>query len=41
MSGVKLVVMYPRPKDIEAFEELYQEEHVPMAVNKLVGKRSL
>ena len=30
MAGVKLVVMYPRPKDIEAFEKLYQEEHVPM-----------
>jgi hypothetical protein len=38
MAGVKLVVMYPRPKDIEAFEKLYQEEHVPMAVDKLVGK---
>src|SRR3979409_2280705 len=38
MAGVKLVGMYPRPKDIEAFEKLYQEEHVPMAVDKLVGK---
>ncbi len=38
MAGVKLVVMYPRPKDIEVFEKLYQEEHVPMAVDKLVGK---
>lgn len=38
MSGVKLVVMYPRPKDIDAFEKLYQSEHVPMAVEKLKGK---
>ena len=38
MSDVKLIVMYPRPKDIEAFEKLYQEEHVPMAVEKLSGK---
>ncbi len=38
MSEVKLIVMYPRPKDIEVFEKLYQEEHVPMAVEKLSGK---
>lgn len=38
MAGVKLVVMYPRPKDIDAFEKLYQSEHVPMAVEKLKGK---
>jgi uncharacterized protein (TIGR02118 family) len=30
--------MYPRPKDIDAFEKLYQNEHVPMAVEKLKGK---
>jgi uncharacterized protein (TIGR02118 family) len=38
MAGVKLVVMYPRPKDIDAFEKVYQSEHVPMAVEKLKGK---
>ncbi len=38
MSEVKFIVMYPRPKDIEVFEKLYQEEHVPMAVEKLAGK---
>jgi len=38
MADVKLVVIYPRPKDIEVFEKLYQEEHVPMAVEKLSGK---
>ena len=38
MAGVKLIVMYPRPKDIEAFEKVYQKEHVPMAVEKLKGK---
>lgn len=38
MAGVKLVVMYPRPKDIEAFEKVYQSEHVPMAVKNLAGK---
>lgn len=41
MSDVKLVVIYPRPKDIEAFEKLYQDEHVPMAVEKLSGKTKL
>ncbi|MGH8534199.1 MAG: EthD family reductase [Gammaproteobacteria bacterium] len=38
MAGVKLIVMYPRPLDIAAFEKLYQEAHVPMAVEKLSGK---
>lgn len=41
MPGVKLVVMYPRPKDVEAFEKLYKTEHVPMAVEKLAGKTKL
>lgn len=38
MAGVKFMVMYPRPTDIEAFEKVYQDEHVPMAVEKLAGK---
>jgi uncharacterized protein (TIGR02118 family) len=41
MAGVKLVVMYPRPKDVDAFEKVYQAEHVPMAVQKLGGKTKL
>jgi uncharacterized protein (TIGR02118 family) len=39
MAGVKLIVIYPRPKDVEAFEQVYQKEHVPMAVEKLAGKK--
>ena len=38
MAEVKIVVIYPRPTDVEAFEKLYWEEHVPMAVEKLAGK---
>jgi uncharacterized protein (TIGR02118 family) len=38
MAGVKLIVMYPTPKDVAAFERVYQDEHVPMAVKKLAGK---
>ena len=38
MAGTKLVVIYPRPKDIQAFEKLYQDQHIPMAVEKLAGK---
>jgi len=38
MAGVKFMVIYPRPKDIEAFEKVYQEKHVPMAVEKMIGK---
>ncbi len=38
MAGAKFVVIYPTPTDLEAFEKVYQEEHVPMAVEKLPGK---
>jgi len=38
---VKLVVIYPRPKDIRAFETIYNRDHVPMAVEKLAGKTKL
>jgi len=38
---VKLVVIYPRPKDIQAFETVYHRDHVPMAVAKLAGKTKL
>ena len=41
MAAVKLMVMYPTPKDVPAFERLYQDEHVPMAVKKLAGKTKL
>lgn len=38
---VKLVVIYPCPDDIEAFETVYKRDHVPMAVAKLGGKSKL
>ena len=38
---VKLVVIYPRPNDIEAFETAYNRDHVPMAVAKLAGKTKI
>jgi uncharacterized protein (TIGR02118 family) len=38
---VKLVVIYPRPKDIQAFETVYKRDHAPMAVAKLAGKTKL
>lgn len=41
MAGVKLVVIYPRPTDIDAFEKRYQKEHVPMAVERLAGKTKI
>ena len=39
--AVKLIVMYPRPKDIQAFETAYKNEHVPMAVEKLTNKTKI
>lgn len=38
MPAVKLVVMYPVPKDAQAFERLYQDEHVPLVTKDIAGK---
>ena len=38
MSTAKLVVICPIPTDLERFERLYLEQHVPMAVDRLAGK---
>ena len=41
MAGVKLIVAYPQPTDTEAFENVYTEEHVPLAIAKLDGKTKI
>jgi uncharacterized protein (TIGR02118 family) len=41
LGNVKLVVKYPRPKEVDAFEKVYQNEHVPLAVAKLAGKTKI
>src|SRR5215831_21360429 len=41
MAGVKLVVIYPRPKDVDAFEKVYRNEHVPLAIAKLATKTKI
>ena len=41
MKSVKLIVAYPQPKDASAFEKIYQEEHVPMAIANLHGKTKM
>jgi uncharacterized protein (TIGR02118 family) len=33
--------MYPRPQDVDAFERVYNQQHVPMAVEKLAGKTKI
>ena len=37
MSDIKVVVLYPRPADVDAFEKAYLEEHVPLAAQKIKG----
>ena len=37
MAEIKVIVMYPRPTDVDAFEKVYREEHVPLAVEKIKG----
>ncbi len=41
MTSVKLIVAYPQPADIEAFDAVYQKEHVPMAIANLAGKTKM
>ena len=41
MTDAKLIVMYPRPKSVGAFEKIYQIEHVPLAVAKPGGKTKI
>jgi uncharacterized protein (TIGR02118 family) len=41
MAEVKLMVIYPHSKDVDVFEKVYQEEHVPLAVAKLSGKTKI
>jgi uncharacterized protein (TIGR02118 family) len=41
MKAVKLIVAYPQPKDAAAFEKIYQQEHVPMAIANLDGKTKI
>lgn len=41
MAGAKLIVMYPRPKNVDEFENVYHNEHVPMAVAKLADKTKI
>ena len=33
MAVAKIVVLYPRPTDVAAFEKAYVEDHVPMVPN--------
>jgi uncharacterized protein (TIGR02118 family) len=35
--AVKVVVIYPRPQDEQAFERTYTEQHVPLVEQKLKG----
>lgn len=37
MAETKLIVIYPYPKDIEAFEKAYVDEHIPIAKEKIKG----
>ena len=41
MTSAKFIVAYPLPKDVEAFETVYQQEHVPLAIANLAGKTKI
>ena len=33
----KLIVIYPYPTDVDAFENAYTNEHIPLAMEKIKG----
>jgi uncharacterized protein (TIGR02118 family) len=35
--GVKLIVLYPPPKDLAVFDERYEKEHLPLGAKSLAG----
>ena len=37
MAGPKIMVMYPHPTDVAAFERAYLDEHVPMVRERIAG----
>jgi uncharacterized protein (TIGR02118 family) len=37
MPGAKIVVLYPQPTDVDAFDRVYLDEHVPLAKAKIGG----
>ncbi len=46
MAGAKLVVLYPYPEDVEVFERVYSQEHMPMVnaeslkgITKFIGTK--
>ena len=41
MADAKMIVMYPPPTNVDEFERVYHNEHVPMAVAKLAGKTKI
>lgn len=34
MAGAKLVVLYPAPTDVKAFEQAYTRDHAPMVTSQ-------
>jgi hypothetical protein len=41
MTVTKLIVGYPQPLDVEAFDKIYIEEHATLAAAKLSGKTKI
>ena len=41
MTSTKLIVAYPQPTEIDVFERIYKQEHVPMAIANLEGKTKI
>lgn len=35
MAGITVVMLYPQPTQVERFERLYTEEHLPLIAEKL------
>ena len=41
MPSYKVVVLYPRPTDVEEFERAYVNEHMQLAQEKIINKTKM
>jgi len=41
MAELKLLVIYPRPTDVERFEKLFLEEHIPLAIKNFADQTKI
>lgn len=41
MANAKLIIQFPHPRDVYAFDRVFKEEFVPLVAEKLEGKTKI